>query len=755
MNFIKKNFKVLSNLALGLVIVITILSVISLRDIKFDYDFESFFPTDDPELAYYLEHRERFEYDNEFVLIGIENKQGVFREDFLQRIATVTDSLKVVPDVTSVTSPTNLDQLIVTELGPIKNPILHYDEPDRYGADSALIYQSPELVGSFFSKDAKSVSIYLKTTEGISKIKSDSLLERMNRILADGKFDAVHLASKINGQKTYLDKLQKEFIMFFAASFILVVAFLFISFRSFWGIWVPVLVVMLSILWTLGLMTATGKALDIMTVLLPTMMFVVGMSDVVHIVTKYLEELRNGRERFDALIKTIKEAGFATFITLLTTALGFLTLINSQIKPIRDFGIYTSLGVFVAFVLAYSIMPVVLNKIKLPNLQTEKETSRFWYTNLHRLLRWIFRRRKSVIIGTAIIVALSIFGITRIELNNFLIEGLTTRDQLRQDFNYFENNFSGVRPFEMAVTPADTTASLFDAPQLRAMDKLENYLTTQFGVGFVTSPVAVVKAANKAYNNGNPAFYKLPDSDEELVELTDALEPFRKRKEMKLIVTRDGKIGRFTGKMNDIGSQAFRAREEKFNQFLSSTPVMKNINVHMTGGAVMLDKNNQYLVDNTLQGLLISVLVVSLIIAIIHRNWRMIIIAIIPNMLPIVLIGGLMGFAGIELKSSTSIIFSIAFGIATDDTIHFLARLKLELAQGKSVFYAVKRTFLSTGKAVIVTSLILIAGFLTLIASGFESTFYFGLLVSITLLVAVLTDLLLFPVLVIWLLRKK
>jgi len=542
--------------------------------------------------------------------------------------------------------------------------------------------------------------------------------------------------------------------MFFAASFLLVVAFLFISFRSFWGIWVPVLVVMLSILWTLGLMTATGKALDIMTVLLPTMMFVVGMSDVVHIVTKYLEELRNGRERFDALIKTIKEAGFATFITLLTTALGFLTLINSQIKPIRDFGVYTSLGVFVAFVLAYSIMPVVLNKIKLPNLKTEKETSRFWYTNLHRLLRWIFRKRKAVIIGTVIIVALSIFGITRIELNNYLIEGLTTRDQLRQDFNYFENNFSGVRPFEMAVTPADTSVTLFDVPQLRAMDQLENYLTTKFGVGFVTSPVAVVKAANKAYNNGNPAFYKLPDTDEELIELTEALEPFRKRKEMKLIVTRDGKIGRFTGKMNDIGSQAFRAREEKFNQFISSIPVMKNINVHMTGGAVMLDKNNQYLVDNTLQGLLVSVLVVALIIAIIHRNWRMIIIAIIPNMLPIVLIGGLMGFAGIELKSSTSIIFSIAFGIATDDTIHFLARLKLELAQGKSVFYAVKRTFLSTGKAVIVTSLILIAGFLTLIASGFESTFYFGLLVSITLLVAVLTDLLLFPVLVIWLLGK-
>jgi predicted RND superfamily exporter protein len=205
--------------------------------------------------------------------------------------------------------------------------------------------------------------------------------------------------------------------------------------------------------------------------------------------------------------------------------------------------------------------------------------------------------------------------------------------------------------------------------------------------------------------------------------------------------------------MADIGSKVFLERAAELDKYLQANPDMKCINVHLTGAALMLDKNNKYLVDNTIQGLLISILVVALISALVHRNLRMMIIAIIPNLLPILIIGGIMGFTGIEMKSATSIIFSIAFGIATDDTIHFLARLKLEIAQGKSVLYCVKRSFLSTGKAVVVTSLILCGGFLSLIGSGFESTYYFGLLVSITLLVAVVTDLLLFPLLVIWLIK--
>lgn len=246
----------------------------------------------------------------------------------------------------------------------------------------------------------------------------------------------------------------------------------------------------------------------------------------------------------------------------------------------------------------------------------------------------------------------------------------------------------------------------------------------------------------------------MPESDEDIVALTDEMEQFRKRKEMKNIITKDAKQARLTGKMPDIGSKAFRERMAALYTWANTEAMMKPVKVQVTGAALMFDKNNKYLVDNTVQGLFISILVVALISALVHRNWRMMLIAIIPNLIPIVIIGGVMGYFGIEMKSATSIIFSIAFGIATDDTIHFLARLKLEMKEGKHVMYSVKRSFLSTGKAVVVTSLILCGGFFTLITSGFESTFYFGLLVSITLFIAVMTDLLLFPLLVVWLIKN-
>jgi hypothetical protein len=522
-------------------------------------------------------------------------------------------------------------------------------------------------------------------------------------------------------------------------------------------VWIPIVVVLLAILWTLALMTVTGKALDIMTVLLPTMMFVVGMSDVVHIVTKYLEELRevrssnDKRNRFEALIKTIQEAGFATFITLLTTALGFLSLLNSHIRPIRDFGVYTSLGVFVAFVLAYSIMPVVLNILPVPKLKLENRSSLFWDKRLHQLLRWILGNGKIITAVTFLLLGLSIWGILRIERNNYLIEGLTRNDELRKDFDFFEQQYSGVRPFELQLEPTQAGSSLLGVNELKAIDQLEQYLKTSYGVGFLLSPATVIKSINKAQHNGDPDYFHLPATDEAIREAVDLAEPFRKRKEYKLLLTSDGQRGRVSGKIHDIGSKAIDVCNEKFFAFLNNDPQMHYLKITVTGGATILDKNNDYLVVNTMQGLFLSILVVALIIAIIHRSWRMVIVAVIPNLLPIIFIGGLMGWCGIELKSSTSIIFSIAFGIATDDTIHFLARLKLERRKGRSLALATKRTFLSTGKAVIVTSLILCAGFLTLIGSGFESTFYFGLLVSITLFIAVITDLLLFPLLVLWL----
>lgn len=756
MNFLRKHFKVLSYLSLGLVLLITAFSIYELRKIKFNYDFENFFPVNDPDLDVYLDFRKTFEYDNEFVLIAVENKKGVFQKSFLEKIELLSDSLKLVPDIISVTSPTTLQNTSITAFGPIRTPLIHVDESERYKSDSALIFQSEELIGSFFSKDGKSISLFIKTTQGINKINSDKLVATVNRLLVNSNFDKFRTASKAQGQKTYLDRLTGEFYIFFICSFLLIVLFLYISFRSFWGVWVPLMVVILSIIWTLALMTALGKPLDIMTVLLPTMMFVVGMSDVVHIVTKYLEELREGNSnRFDALLKTIKDVGFATLITLLTTSLGFLSLLNSHILPIRDFGLYTSIGVFIGFILSFTIVPVVLNVIPQPNLKLENKSSQFWNKRLLKLLSWVLKNGKLIGFGTIVLVILSFVAIGKININNYMIEGLTTKDEMQQDFIFFEKHFAGARPFELIATPTDTSSTMLGIKEIKAMNKLETYLKDNYKVGFILSPISILKEINKANNNGNPTYYTLPADSESIADLTDQLAQFRKRKELKNLLTTDGKQARISGKMHDIGSKIIREQNQKLKTFIASESEMGAINIQLTGAAVMLDKNNEYIVANTLQGLLLSILIVGLIIALIHKSWKMALIAIIPNLLPIIFIGGLMGLLGIELKSSTSIIFTIAFGIATDDTVHFLGRLKLELLKGKSLLYALKRTYLSTGKAVVVTSLILAAGFMTLMTSGFESTFLFGLLVSITILIAVLTDLLLFPLLVIWLIKNK
>lgn len=757
MEFIRKHFRRLAFSALAVVIVITGFSVYELRKISFDYDFESFFPLDDPDLPTYQAFRDTFEYDNEFVLLAIVNEEGNFHADFLTKIADLTDSLKNIRDVVSVTSPTTLESVSMTLMGPQRSPLIHLYDPAFLSADSAAIYADSGLVGSFFGRDGKSVCIYIRTTEGIKKVPSDSLLMNIDLQLERYNFDHVYSASKARGQKVYLDRLSGEFVQFFVASFLLIVLFLFISFRSFWGVWVPVTIVLLSITWTLALMTATGKSLDIMTVLLPTMMFVVGMSDVVHIVTKYIEELRSSNiDKFDALMKTLKETGFATFITLITTSLGFLTLINSKVIPIRDFGLYTSLGVFIAFVLSYSIMPLVLYLLPRPKIADKSVESDFWRKRLHKLLRWTLIHRKGIVVGTVVVIGLSIYGITRIELNNYLIEGLTRKDELRADFEYFEKNYSGVRPFEILITPKDTTHTLWNNDELRAIDHLETYLARDFGVGFIVSPASIAKGMNKAMNNNDESYNVLPESDEDLESIVADVKKYTKGKEeIRKLITKNGKQARLTGKLPDIGSKVFRERSAALYEYAANNDVLKPIDIRVTGAALMFDKNNQYLVDNTIQGLWLSILAVALISALVHRNWKMMLIAIIPNLIPIVIIGGFMGYMGIEMKSATSIIFSIAFGIATDDTIHFLARLKLEMQKGQNVIYCVKRAFLSTGKAVIVTSLILCGGFLSLISSGFESTFYFGLLVSITLFVAVMTDLLLFPLLVIWLIKNK
>lgn len=746
--------KTFSYLILTIVILITIAFAFKVKDIKFSYDFEAFFPNENSELEVYESHRNRFEWDNEFVLLGLENKNGIFKKDFLKKVEALTNDLKNMRYVSRVLSPTNLKNLSLSGATPIQTKLLHIDDESLYKEDSTTIYNTPELVGSFFPNDAKSLSIFIKTDEGLSKAKSDSLAQNIEKAFNKYTFDDVHFVGRIVAQNVYLQNLQKEFFYFLAISFVVIICFLWLSFRSLYGVIVPVIIVIISIFWTLGIMVTIGQPLDIMTVMLPTMIFIAGMSDVVHFFSKYFEELAKGTPRKDIYPLILKEVGFPTFLTLITTVVGFLSLLFSSITPIKDFGIYTSVGIIIAFILTYTLLPALLFIFTPKRLVELHQHDNKTYNIMRNVLFWIFRSQKKIIIISSALIALAIFGITKIKLNNELLEDLSDKIKIKQDFIFFDEHYSGVRPLELAIEIKNKNKTVWDYDIMKQLNSLDAFLKKEFKVGFMYSPASLSRTVYKALNNDTYSNENFPAA-EDYIPIKKQLIDNKKNKDIKRIITPDGRYARVSGKICNIGSFEIAQHNHSLQKFIDQNINSNDISIQITGAAHLVDRNNEYMVDNMTQGFIFSIVIIALLTFFLHRSWKMVLVFILPNFVPLLLIAGIMGFAGIELKAATSLVFSIAFGVATDDTIHFISRLKIELGYGKSLIYAFKRTYFETGKPILLTTFILLGGFMSLMISDFQSTFYFGFLICITIIIAVIADIFLLPVLLFWILGKK
>jgi hypothetical protein len=368
-------------------------------------------------------------------------------------------------------------------------------------------------------------------------------------------------------------------------------------------------------------------------------------------------------------------------------------------------------------------------------------------------LQWIIRNRRKILIGTGVVCAASVLGIYQIEVDNKMLEDLRDEHRLKQEFFYMERNFSGCRPFEMAIVMSDEN-QINDQQFLHDMDTLQHWLTEVYGVGSLLSYNVILKNANQAMNAGVHDFFVVPTDSTELRRLNK----FLSRKEISELVNmhynRERHVMRIAGKIGDLGRKHYEQLNLDLDRFIAANCHSK-FNYKVTGTAHLIDLNNRYLVDNMVLDLLLSMVVIGLIMGIVYQSPKMILLTIIPNLIPLVIVGGIMGAMGIPLKVSTSIVFNIAFGIAVDDTIHFLARVRTLLREGLSPIYAVKRTFLTTGKAMVVTTLILSGGFLTLILSDFLGTYYIGLLISLTLFIALIAEMLISPLVIFYFYRKK
>ena len=323
--FMSKRF---ARFTIFIVVLLTIGAGFEITKLTFDYEFEHFFPSDDPELEFYQDFKEKFDTDIDFVLLGLKNEAGIFEEDFLTKASEMKSEMSQIPHVKRIISPFDASDYAIGPFGPIAIPYLHINDPERYGADSARIYKYQKQVGGLFSADAKSISMFLVLDDTLSKVETDTVYQDLVAVFNKYQFDEFHAAGKAIGQAYYITQIQYEFTLFILIAIGLITLVLFLIYRSVWGVFVPLLVVLLSVVWLLGLMSLLGKSIDIMTTLLPLVIFVVGISDVIHLLSRYFEGIRAGNEKIRRHKDRIQASRGCYIFNISNNSIGFLDTLN-------------------------------------------------------------------------------------------------------------------------------------------------------------------------------------------------------------------------------------------------------------------------------------------------------------------------------------------------------------------------------------------------------------------------------------------
>lgn len=750
------DFHKISKIVVGIVLLISVFLLFNLRYLKFDYDFDAFFSKQDVETTFFKEHRERFGTDNDFLFISIENSSSIYQKDFLLRVKSFVEELEIDSLVESTSDITHLFEYVKTPMSrhAIKRNYINLCEGCDLLQDSILISNRPSINSFYLNKTKTGLMVRIDHQAYLSKKKCDLLKANIDRLLEKYRFNQFHYAGRAVGQSYYIDIMKFETGFFISLSFLLVIIFLYFSFKSWWGIWLPLIIVSFSMLWIIGFMAVVGEPINIVLTVLPSIIFVVAMSDVIHLVSKYLEELRLGKEKIIAIKIAYKEVGFATLLTSVTTAIGFLSLLTVYMEPIRVFGIYTSIGVLFSFVLAYTLLPALLVLVKPPKISSKPLESNFWYLSLHFLFSKIIQKRKIILILFFGVISIAIVGFSKVESNYFLLEDLKPENEMRQQFEYFDKEYMGLRPFEMSIKTVDDSVSIYDYKVLKSINEIDSFLIHDFGLSQTFSLPTLLKIANRTEHVGQEAYYQFPEENV-ANQFISQIKKVKQGQLLSVLVDSSESFTRISSTLGDIGKQKIAVKNERLERFLKSNIDSTLLDVKLTGTGYLLDKNMSTLSENLTFGLLIAILIVSLLMGFLYKSTKIVLIALVPNLLPLLFLAAVLGFVGIDLKVSTAIIFTIAFGIAVDDTIHFMSKFKLELNKGKSVLYALKRTYLSTGRAILLTSLIICSGFLLLLFSDFLGTFYIGLLISLTLIFALIADLFLLPILILLFYKKK
>lgn len=524
----------------------------------------------------------------------------------------------------------------------------------------------------------------------------------------------------------------------------------FFFFRSFRATLISMLVVIIGVMWSFGTLGLLNYEITVLTAIIPPLIIVIGIPNCIFLINKYQQEIKNHGNKAKSLQRVISKVGNATLMTNLTTAAGFGTFIFTDSTLLKEFGIVASLNIVFLFFLCLIIIPIIYSYMPMPK---EKHLAHLGKNYMAAFINWIentIRHHRIAVFSSAIgLLVLGIIGIYQIKVSGSIIEDMPKKAPFFKDILFYEKEFDGVMPLEIVIDTKRPKGAL-KSVTLKRIEELQETIEEIPELSKPVSIVNLVKYSKQAYYNGNPEFYELPTKQEEAFILSYIKNSTQKGNQnmLKSYVDSTGQYARITTFMRDIGTDKMQKIEERLQDKITHIFPKERYTVSLTGKAYVFEKGTHYLIDNLVQSLLFAIVLISLLMAYMFRSFKMIIVSLLPNILPLVITAGLMGYLGIPIKPSTILVFSIAFGISVDDTIHFLAKYRQELkANDWKIKRSVYATLKEAGISMFYTSVVLFFGFSVFTLSDFGGTVALGGLVAATLLFAMISNLILLPAL--------
>jgi len=723
--------------------------------VKLSYETAKILPDDDSTLVTYNSFKQKFGEDGSVMIIGFQSPD-LFRLDLFNHWYDLTQEIKKVDGIQEVISTARCyrvvrnDSLQRLDFKPItaRRPVSQAE----VDSVKSILMNLPFYDGLLFNKETN-VTVMAITLDQ-SKINTKSRIEIVQHIKEMGdQFAAqnkleLHYSGLPYIRTAVTAKVVSEMKLFLLLALLITACILLFFFRSFYPVLFPMLVVMMGVIWSFGTLVLLGYKITILSSLIAPLIIVIGVPNCILLLNKYQQEFAKHGNQARALSRMISKIGVTTFFANVTTAIGFLVFYFTHSAILQEFGVTAALNVMLTYLISLVFIPIVFSFLPPPNPKQIRHLDRKGINFiLDKIDVWVHRYRKRFYLIVIVVVGISIYGITKMTTVGYVVDDLPKKDVIYTDLKFFEKNFRGVLPFEVSVDTKKPGGALA-LPTLYKINRLQKIFSSYPEFSEPVSIAEGIKFSYQGLSDGDPKRYIIPNV-EELARLKSYSGTAKGNERMfRSIIDSAKQTTRISIQVADIGSIKMKKLLDEIRPRVDSVFDPKDYNVSLTGNSIIFLKNNDYLQINLRESVILAIVLIGALMFLLFMSARMIFIALIPSLVPLIITAGIMGFAHISLKPSTILIFSIAFGIASDGTMYFLTKYRQELKRhAGSISKTVSVTIQETGVSMVYTAVILFFGFFIFTASNFGGTSALGVLISVTLLIAMFSNLIFLPTL--------